>query len=519
MLARRSTQLTAGFVALALVAAACSSSKSTHEPTTTNAAATTAPGATGKPNIVFVLADDLDLREISYLPSVRRLIAAQGMSLDDYFVSNSLCCPSRTTMLRGEYSHDTGVHSNAGPSGGFNAAYAAGDTTATIGNWMQSAGYATALYGKFLNGYPGKAGRRYEPSGWTDWGGAIDSAQAYGEYNYTVVRNGQPVSYGHRNVDYGTTVYTGYAKSFIQRETQDHTPFFLYLAYFAPHQPATPAPRDLAKYPNAKAPRAPSYNEADVSDKPAWLRAQPLMSSALIAKVDDLYRRRIRSLQAVDRDVAQLYNELRADGQLANTYFVFTSDNGFHLGEHRLPAGKRTPYEDDIHVPFFVRGPGIAPGSHSSAMGGNVDLPQTFAAIAGARLPSYEEGRSLLGVWHGDSASDTRNAYLLEHWPEPASSQDNDVNPKTNGALAAAEPSDIPTYFGVRTATITYVEYSTGERELYDVVTDPNELQNLAPDASKATLDAWHRYLVPLEGCHGHGCAVADAGAPPTATR
>jgi arylsulfatase A-like enzyme len=466
---------------------------------------------------VFVLADDLDLREISYLPSVRRLVAAQGMTLDNYFVSNSLCCPSRTTMLRGEYAHDTGVEANSGASGGFNAAFQHGDTAETIGNWMQSAGYATALFGKFLNGYPGKAGRTYEPTGWTDWGGAPDSPQAYAEYNYDVIRNGKRIHYGKKNTDYGTTVYTGYAKNFIQTEVQKQQSFFMYLAYFAPHQPATPAPRDLKKFPTAIAPRIPSYNVASNPDEPAWLRKVPKMSPTLIGEVDALYRRRIRSLQAVDRDVTQIYNELKGDGQLDNTYFIFTSDNGFHLGEHRLPAGKRTPYEDDIHVPFFIRGPGITPGSHSNAMAGNVDLAETFGAIGGAKLPSIEEGRSLLGVFHGDDASDTRKAYLLEHWPEPGASDD-DVNPATNGVLAAAEPADIPQYYGVRTGKLTYVEYDTGDRELYDIATDPYELHNLAPHASKATLDEWHRYLVPLETCHGEQCVVDDAKPPPTAT-
>ncbi len=504
------------FTVVAILASACSGGSKAHKATTT----TSVPNATGKPNIVFVLADDLDLREMAYLPAVQKLIGDRGLSLDDYFVSNSLCCPSRTTMLRGEYAHDTGVRSNGGPNGGFDAAFSHGDTEDTIGNWMQSAGYATALYGKFLNGYPGNAGRTYEPKGWTDWGAAPDSPQAYGEYNYDVIRNGKRIHYDHKASDYGTTVYTGYAEQFIQQETQRKTPFFLYLAYFAPHQPATPARRDLNKFPNATAPHPPSWNEADVSDKPAWLRAVPLMSPSLIAKVDDLYRRRIRALQAVNRAVTQLVSELRADGQLDNTYFVFTSDNGFHLGEHRLPAGKRTPYEDDIHVPFFVRGPGIAAGTHSSAMAGNVDLAETFAAIGGATVPSFVEGRSLLGVWHGDSASDTRKAYLLEHWPEPpnVANADNDVNANTNGSLASAEPADIPPYVGVRTANITYVEYSTGERELYDLTTDPYELQNLAGQASAATLEAWHRYLAPLVNCHGHECAVVDAAAPPTST-
>lgn len=455
---------------------------------------------------------------MSYLPSVRRLVAAQGMTLDNYFVSNSLCCPSRTTTLRGQFAHNTGVHSNAGPQGGFGAAYKGGDLTATIGTWMQSAGYATALYGKFLNGYPGRAGRSYVPDGWTDWGGAIDSPRAYGEYDYDVIHNGQVEHHGKRAADYGTTVYTGLARGFMQRETQQHKPFFLYLAYFAPHQPATPARRDLTKFAGARAPRPASFDEADVSDKPAWLRAVPRLTPKLTTALDELYLRRIRSLQAVDRGVAGLVDQLRAAGQLDNTYFVFTSDNGFHLGEHRLPAGKRTPYDDDIHVPLFVRGPGIAAGSHSAAIGGNVDLASTFAAIGAAKLPSFEDGRSLLDVWHAKPLSDPRHAYLLEHWPEPTSG-DNDLNAPSVGTLAKAEPSGIPPYTGVRTATALYVEYVTGERELYDLTTDPDELHNLAGAASTKTLNAWHSYLAPLVDCHGNGCVVADGAAPPTSLK
>src|SRR6476646_9699912 len=148
----RARHMIAMLIAVVTVATACSSSKSQKATPNTNRQT-----ETGKPNIVFVLTDDLDRREISYLPTVRKLVADQGMTLDNYFVSNSLCCPSRTTMLRGQYAHDSGVHSNSGPDGGFNA-FDDGADNDTIGTWMQEAGYATALYGKFLNGYPGQAG-------------------------------------------------------------------------------------------------------------------------------------------------------------------------------------------------------------------------------------------------------------------------------------------------------------------------------------------------------------------------
>ena len=502
------TRFTAVVVGVGLVAVACSSSSvPPHRPA-------------HAPNVLFILADDLDLAATAakYMPHVQSLIAQQGMTLDNYFISNSLCCPSRTTIVRGQYAHNTGVEANAGPHGGFPAAYRSKVVDDTVGTWMQKGGYATALYGKFLNGYPNTAGASYVPTGWSDWGGAIDSPQAYGEYNYDVVRNGTKTHFGTGDANYGTNVYTGFADDFVRAQSNANKPFFAYLALFAPHQPAMPAQQDLTKFAPERAPRSPSYDEADVSDKPAWVRAVPRLSPSLAADVDALYRRCIRSLQAVDRGVAKLIDTLQSTGELANTYVVFTSDNGFHLGEHRLPAGKRTPYESDIHVPFYVRGPGIAAGSHASVIAGNVDLAATFAAIGSAKPSLALDGRSLLDIWHGHSATSWRSGYLLEHWPEPQRIQqtsDHDLSVSIKSALGKAEPSHIPHYVGVRTLRYTYVEYETGERELYDLQSDPDELDNLAPATTPSVLDGWHRYLTPMTTCRGAGCLTADTATPP----
>jgi arylsulfatase A-like enzyme len=466
------------------------------------------------PNVVLVLADDLDLREVQYLPHVQSLIAHQGATLDSYFISNSLCCPSRTTMLLGKYAHDTGVLANSGTSGGFGALHARNGEDSTIATWLKDAGYDSALIGKYLNGYPVSAGKTYQPPGWTDWYGAIDSDQAYGEYDYDVIHDGTRIHHGTAPQDYGTTVYTSYAEQFVHDEATKGRSFFLDLAYFAPHQPATPAPADLKLFPNAQAPRPPSFDEPNVADKPAYIRALPTLSPTVKDAIDRLYRNRIRSLQAVDRGVAQLVAQLQKLGILDDTYFVFTSDNGFHLGEHRLPAGKRTPYDDDIHVPFFVRGPGIAAGSTVHALSGNVDIAPTVAAIAGATVPSSVEGRSLLDLWRGAATpSNWRTGYLLEHAPEP-NSGDNDLE-AGRGVLVAAEPTDIPTYEGVRTQDAVYVEYDTGERELYDLRTDPFELYNAARSAPRALLAQWHDYLAPLTDCHGARCRTAESAPAP----
>src|SRR5205823_10039579 len=163
----------------------------------------------------------------------------------------------------------------------------------------------------------------------------------------------------------------------------------------------------------------PSFDQADVSLMPMFVRDLPQFTAQETAAIDDLYRKRIRSLQAVDRGVARLVRTLRTTGQLDNTYIVFTSDNGFHLGQHRMPAGKQTAYEEDIHVPLIVRGPGIPAGSTDSAITGNVDLAPTFAALAGVRAPSFVDGRSFAGeLGVGSSRPRPRTAYLLEHWKE-----------------------------------------------------------------------------------------------------
>ena len=525
------------FVVGATGVAGVGTAAATDAPTATTraAAASTSPS---KPNIVFVLTDDLDMREVSTMPHVKALIAEQGATLSNYFVSNSLCCPSRATTLRGQYAHNDGVESNGGGNGGFEAAYTKGIERSTVGTWLHRVGYRTALIGKYLNGYPNGANTRYEPPGWDDWITPSRPGNPYAEYDYTLNDNRRLVHHGHAPTDYGTDVYMHAARTFINRSAQQRRPFFLYLAPYAPHRPATPAPRDIGAYPGAHAPHTASYDEADVRDKPAWVRREPRLSPFVQGKINGLYRRRIRSLRAVDRGVAGLVSTLEKSGQLDNTYFVFTSDNGFHLGQHRLPAGKQTAYEEDIHVPMFVRGPGVPAGSNVTALVGNVDLAPTFAGLAGARVPAFVDGRSFARfLGHPDqSADDWRHAYLLEHWQETPG------GPRRNGDLPLEPPdpdqsgpgravnaakrkhphrhvqwlalNDIPNFRGLRTARYTYVEYDTGERELYDLTTDPAELRNLPPNTHTALRERLHEELLALADCSGASCRKAEAPDP-----
>jgi arylsulfatase A-like enzyme len=522
---RWTVALTAAIVLLA----ACSSgggstkgSSSSHTSPGTHATAS----APNHPNVVFLLTDDLDDAEISYMPTLHRLIADQGATFDKYYASVSLCCPSRSTTLRGQYSHNTGVKTNGGTNGGFETAHRLGIESSTIGTWMQAAGYKTAYIGKYLNGYPDTVAPTYVPPGWNEFASAAQG-HPYTEYNYTLNVNGKLVPYGRKPSDYGTTVYVGKAASFIEQQSAAHNPFFVYLNVYAPHQPATPAPQDVGKFAGVQAPRTPNFNVVQPT-KPLWVRSLPPMTPRVIQRVDSLYERRIESLQAVDRGIETLVNTLQKAGQLDNTYFVFTSDNGFHLGQFRMPSGKQTAYETDIHLPLMVRGPGVAPGSTVDALVGNTDLAPTFADMGGAQVPSFVDGRSFLPLLLGKAPDGGhRQSYLIEHWKEvdtgtnrgnaplePADPDQTGVGKRrANGGLrvSRASLSNIPEYHGVRTARYLYVEYSTGESELYDVTADPYQLHNLAADPAQASVVARLRdVLHALETCSGSSCRTAE---------
>src|SRR5262249_10240153 len=215
--------------------------------------------------------------------------------------------------------------------------------------------------------------------------------------------------------DYGTDVYVRRTQHFIRVSAHMRQPFFAYLAVYAPHQPATPAPQDVSKFPRARVPRDAAYNQADVPAMPRFVQDLPRFSRQERGAIDELYRLRLRSLQAVDRGVRALVHTLRVTHQLDNTYVVFTSDNGFHLGQHRMPAGKQTANNTDIHVPFLIRGPGLTPGSHVAQLTGNLDLAPTFETMAGLSPPGFTDGRSLLGLAQGRTPRAWRSAYLIEH--------------------------------------------------------------------------------------------------------
>ena len=234
-----------------------------------------------------------------------------------------------------------------------------------------------------------------ELPGWDEW---YAVAGGVNFFNYTLNENGKLVRSGSEPEAYLTGVLTQKAADFIRRTVPTGQPFFMYIAPYAPHQPATPAPQHEDAFFGVEAPRTPSFNEQDVSDKPIWVRNTPLRIPAQLAQIDALYRERLQSMLAVEDLVQRLIETLRALSQLGNTYIVFTSDNGFHLGQHRLPAGKNSAYEEDIRVPLIVRGPGVPGGTVVENLAVNIDLAPTFAELGGTAAPEFVDGRSLISL-------------------------------------------------------------------------------------------------------------------------
>lgn len=463
-----------------------------------------------KPNIIFILTDDLDADLIEFMPYLKSLVVEKGVTFSNFFDNVSLCCPSRASILRGQYSHNTQILTNQLPSGGFQKFYALGHESSTVATWLQGAGYRTCYLGKYLNGYPAGVSLMHVPPGWTEWYSPV-MGNPYSNFNYVMNENGKLVRYGSCTEDYLTDVVARKSVDFIKRAGAEGQPFFMHIALYVPHSPATPAPRHAQLFTDAQLPRPPSFNEADVSDKPGFIRNRPLLTDRQIAQMQDFYRKRLQSLQAVDEMLASLIETLSAVGQLENTYIFFTSDNGFHMGEHRLTSGKQTAYEEDIRVMLLVRGPGVPAGQVLEHLTGNIDVAPTFAELGGISPPDFVDGRSLVPLLRdGSPPPDTwRQGFLIEHW-----SQQRREAFQAEGVLEPPDPMEldqpqqlaIPQFAAIRTKDYLYVEYVTGERELYDLNADPYQLESLHGTAESALIGSLSEQLAKLKACAGASC-------------
>ncbi len=484
-----------------------------------------------RPNFLFILVDDLDLKlgTLQYMPKLEQYMTSQGLTIDNFLISTPVCCPSRSSVLRGQYAHNHEVLTNAAPLGGFEKFYDLQRERSTLGTWLQAAGYRTALFGKYLNGYPFANNRTYIPPGWNSWYSPARGTP-YKEQNYYLNENGKLVGYGLGAEEYLTDVLSRDVNDYLTSTANDSKPFFVYLAPYAPHEPAVPAPRDANLFPDLQAPRTPSFNEADVSDKPSNIKSDPLLTPDQIARIDQLYRDRVRSMQAVDDMIAQLIETLRATGKLDNTYIIFSSDNGYHLGQHRLLAGKNRPYEEDIVVPFIIRGPGVPAGQElKDYIAGNIDIAPTIADLAGVVPPGYVDGRSMVPLWSANrpALESWRQGYLIEDWGSddtsgsllPVALGSANTFPFSTGANGLLEPPDPEQllqpgkpadFYAVRTTQYLYVEYAGGERELYDLKQDPYELNNLVATADSGLLSQLAAWLKALRACSAASCRTAE---------
>ena len=468
-----------------------------------------------RPNIVVIMDDDQSTQLQGFLSKTNAAIGGRGVTFDNSFVNYSLCCPSRSTLLTGQYAHNHGVRGNNFPSGGYSKL--APTLSNTLPVWLQRAGYYTGHVGKFLNGYGTTSPDTEVPPGWNEWYGSLDDPDGYAggtytAYGYTLNENGQIVHYGSTPdvVDpatYQTDVYSRKAADFIQRNAPSRQPFYLSVAPRDPHlengcscdpnNSPRAAPRYEGAFSGLTAPRNPDFNEADVSDKPSNISSLPLLSPTQVDRVDANYRAQAEALLGVDDLVQNVVNALQSTGELKNTVLLFTSDNGFFHGQHRVQQGKIRLYEPSIRVPLQIAGPGVPHGVHRSQPVTNADLAPTILEFAHAKAGRKEDGISLLPLMKS----------RLD-WPGRGLDLETYFNPDTT-----EDPEDPPlNYLGVRTDRYLYADYGTGERELYDLRNDPFELQNsIANPAYSRVTASLQRLLGGLADCAGRRCRSKPA--------
>lgn len=436
------------------------------------------------------MVDDMDARMVEDLPRLSSLLADRGLSFSSAYTAAPVCCPARASFLRAQYPHNTGVLANGPPQGGYGAFRGGGLEASTVAIWLQDAGYRTGLIGKYLNDYE-KSPKRVPP-GWNDW--FVYAGD--GKYtNYAVSDKGKLRQYGEkkkRNKDYQTDVLTRKAVSFINA-TPETQPLFLFLAPSAPHEPAMPAGRhkktDVTR---SQAPRVPSFDEADVSDKPGFWKNRASLHPSRIRDIDHLYVKQLKSMFAVEDMIQDVLDTLAAKNRLDNTYLFFASDNGYHHGEHRIGLDKNSPFEESTRTPLMVIGPGVPSGLATDALVSLIDLGPTFAELAGVNPPAFVDGRSLAPLLDGNPPAGWRDALVSELLKGPA------------GGFRL-----------LRTGSHAYTAYGNGEHELYDLRVDPYQLDNIAASAPPALLGDLQARLSALATCGGDTavtCQAADGG-------
>ena len=433
-----------------------------------------------KPNILFILTDDQETGSLSEMPELQALLVEEGTTFENAFATDPLCCPSRATFLRGQYAHNHQIEDNGPPLGGHEKFRELGLDRSTVATWLDEAGYETAYLGKYMNGYDDTT---YVPPGWDEWFGWLGNYYSpAGEYRLN--NNGHIETYNRLQI-HDTDLLRKKAVSFLENRVGDDEPFFMWLATNAPHPPAYVAKRHERMFSDSPLPSPPSFNEADVSDKPKWLRrSNERLNESEVEVLERLYRRHLAALQSVDDTIGALVDTLDETGQLDDTYIVFASDNGVFFGEHRLTK-KGIAYEEAIRIPFVVRGPGVATQRVDQLVVNN-DFAPTVADLAGVTPPDFVDGKSFAPLLRSEKPGleEWRRGFLVEHYG--------------------------PEYQALRTNEYAYIEWPNGDRELYDLEKDPYQLRSLHQTADPALLEGFASRLDRLRNCSAEQCRTAE---------
>lgn len=463
-----------GLAAALLAAAACGART---EPTTL-------PGLEEgvRPSVVLILVEDADVAAVQYMPHLRSQVTSRGLTFTNAFATTPAATPSRVSVLTGRYAHGHGVLGNRAPMGSFRRWQTDAGEQDSLATWLQAAGYRTAMIGRYLDAYPRPRDPEYTPPGWDVWHGLFSPERYLG---FKLNEGGEVREYGPEA--YQSDVLGERATGFLDALRPGQR-FFLQLSFAAPASPSTPAGRHAELFPDLQAPRGEAFDEADVSDKPAWLRERPLLGAAAVAGVDERFRARVLSLQAVDEAIAAVVGTLRARGRLEDTYVVFSAAHGFPNGAHRLAGVAGEPYDPTLRVPLVLRGPGLPENRQLPQLALNIDLAPTVAELCGlAPRPGFD-GASLVPLLGAEAepVEGWRRDFLVEHWDR--------------------ESDGVPQYAALRSAKQLYVEYADEAVELYDLTADPEQLANAAGDADAARLEAARARLAELRECSGEAC-------------
>jgi N-acetylglucosamine-6-sulfatase len=534
-----------------------------------------------KPSFVVIQTDDQTLEELYQgvrmangneefaMPNTLQMLGEKGITFNRYYTPYSLCAPSRVSLLTGRYAHNDHVGGNVPPNGGWTGFQSRLAYSHNLATWLQGAGYRTIHIGKILNGYgdPPYSPGTEVPPGWSSWHTILNSDTDHYFYGYLMNNNGVVEGpYGNSGSwetrEYGEIDDAGcpYAPlngkpcfyetdKFNQLAAEElaatpaEQPFYMQVDYTAPHgdfrKPAGPqvATRDMGRFFTAPLPagRAEGFNEGNVNDKPRFIREAAYLNATEIHTYRVYYQHCLEALISVDEGVKEILDELGGLGRLRNTYVLFTSDNGFFFGQHRLVGGKFLAYEPSTHLPLIIRGPGIKPDTSTGQLVNTTDIAPTILELAEVTPDKSVDGVSMV-PYMKDPTLRSRRPLLFESFvqtddveqngqassEEPSATERTDAGPASgklgvkgvsaraatkNPAATASEVAPPKNYYGIRLGPYKYIEWPDGEKELYDINKDPNELNNVVRDPNYFPIRAFlHEELERLETCSGRTC-------------